>query len=73
MPVRFENIYRGLRDGLTEPLPTRILILRALDTIFGFLSYESKLNFRTLPKVAYGFGLLHAARQAKYLGVDLSR
>lgn len=70
MPVKLENIVRGLRDGLTEPLPTRILIVRALDTIFGFLSYEAKLNFRTLTRVPYGFGLLHAARQAKRLGVE---
>ena len=56
-------------DSLIEPMPTRLLALRALDSIFNFLSYENKLRVRSVSRSQYGFGLLHAGRLAVRLGI----
>lgn len=56
--------------ALREPLPARFLVVRALDVLFDFLSYESKLTLRSVPRAHYGFGLLHAARLASRLGMS---
>lgn len=58
----------GLR-ALSEPVPTRLLAVRALDALFDFLPYETKINLRSVARAHYGFGLLHAARLASRLGV----
>lgn len=56
-------------DSLIEPMPTRLLALRALDSIFNFLSYENKLRVRSVTRSQYGFGLLQAGRLAARLGI----
>jgi hypothetical protein len=55
--------------ALREPVPTRLLLLRALDSVFDFLRYDTKIALRSVPRAHYGFGLLHAARLASRLGV----
>lgn len=63
-----QKVRAGL-DSLIEPMPTRLLVLRALDSVFNFLSYETKLRVRSITRSQYGFGLLQAARLAARLGV----
>ncbi len=53
---------------LSEPVPLRFLLLRALDRRFDFLGYRWKLNLGSLPYPEYGYGLLNAALLAKRLG-----
>jgi hypothetical protein len=67
--VKLSQLVRAGMDSLTEPMPTRILALRALDSVFNFLSYETKLRVRSIPRSQYGFGLLQAGRLAARLDI----
>jgi hypothetical protein len=67
--MKLAQLIRAGRDSLSEPTPTRFLVLRALDSVFNFLSYEAKLRVRSIPRSQYGFGLLHAGRIAARLGI----
>jgi hypothetical protein len=51
-----------------QPLPARLLLLRVLDSLIGFLPYETKLSLESIARPNYGYCLLQAARLAKKLG-----
>jgi hypothetical protein len=70
MPTRLSHLIRSAAGALNEPLPARFIALRALDTLFDFLPYERKIALRSVPRAHYGFGLLHAARLARRLGIN---
>ena len=67
--MKFRQLIRAGLDSLSEPAPTRILVVRALDSVFNFLSYEGKLGVRSITRSQYGFGLLQAGRLAARLGI----
>ncbi len=67
--ARLSGLLRAGMLSLREPTPMRLLTLRALDAVFDFLSYEAKINVRSVPRPQYLFGLLHSAREAARLGV----
>jgi hypothetical protein len=59
----------ALRRCLQEPIPSRYLLLRALDRRFGFVrSYQSKLDYGTVDRVHYGHCMLQSATLARKLG-----
>jgi hypothetical protein len=68
--MKLGQLIRAGVDSLSEPTPTRFLVLRALDSVFDFLSYESKLRVRSITRSQYGFGLLQAGRLAARLGIS---
>ena len=67
--MKLRQLIRAGLDSLSEPAPTRFLVLRALDTVFNFLSYDAKLRVRSVTRSQYGFGLLQAGRLATKLGI----
>ena len=67
--MKFRQLIRAGLESLGEPVPARFLVVRALDSVFNFLSYEAKLGVRSITRSQYGFGLLHAGRLAKRLDV----
>ena len=67
--MKLRQLVRAGLDSVSEPTPTRFLVLRALDSVFNFLSYEAKLRVRSVTRSQYGFGLLQAARLAARLGI----
>jgi hypothetical protein len=67
--MKLAALIRAGLDSLSEPTPTRFLVLRALDSVFNFLSYEAKLRVRSVTRSQYGFGLLQAGRLAARLGI----
>ena len=67
--MKLAQLVRAGLDFLMEPIPTRVLALRALNSAFNFLSYEAKLRVRSISRSQYGFGLLQAAHLAARLGV----
>jgi hypothetical protein len=67
--MKLKQLFRAGSDALLEPMPTRLLVLRALDSVFNFLSYETKLQVRSITRSQYGFGLLEAGRLAARLGI----
>jgi hypothetical protein len=67
--MKFSQLIRAGLDSLSEPVPTRILILRAVDSVFNVLDYETKLRVRSITRSQYGFGLLQAGRLAARLGI----
>jgi hypothetical protein len=67
--MKFRQLVRAGLDSLSEPAPTRILVLRTLDSVFNFLGYEAKLRVRSITRSQYGFGLLQAGRLAARIGV----
>jgi hypothetical protein len=68
--MKLKHLIRAGADSVSEPTPIRFLVLRALDSVFNFLSYESKLRVRSITRSQYGFGLLHAGRLAARLGIQ---
>jgi hypothetical protein len=64
------NRLRGaLHRSLHEPIPSRYLLLRALDRRFGLVkSYQSKLDYGTVDRVHYGHCMLQSATLARKLG-----
>ena len=62
--MKLRQLIRAGLDSLSEPAPTRFLVLRALDTVFNFLSYDAKLRVRSVTRSQYGFGLLQAGSLA---------
>ncbi|MGQ0734668.1 MAG: hypothetical protein ACT4QD_13565 [Acidobacteriota bacterium] len=69
LKLRPGEIVRAALRSVSDPAPTRLLLLKALDAVFNFLSFEAKIRVRSVPKAPYGFGLLHSARLAARLGV----
>jgi len=67
--MKLRQLIRAGLDSLGEPVPARFLVVRALDSIFNFLSYETKLRVRSITRSQYGFGLLQAGRLAKRIGI----
>lgn len=67
--MRLKQLIHAGLDSLSEPIPSRILLLRVLDSVFNFLGYETKLRVRSITRSQYGFGLLHAGRLAARLGI----
>ena len=67
--MKLKQLVQAGLDSLGEPTPTRLVVLRALDSVFNFLSYEAKLRVRSITRSQYGFGLLHAGRLAARLGI----
>jgi hypothetical protein len=67
--MKLKQLIRAGLDSLSEPTPMRFLVLRVIDSVFNFLSYEAKLRVRSVPRSQYGFGLLQAGRLAARLGV----
>ena len=67
--MKVAQLIRAGLDSLSEPTPTRFVVLRALDSMFNFLSYENKLRVRSITRSQYGFGLLQAGRLAARLGM----
>jgi hypothetical protein len=67
--MKFRQMVRAGLDSLSEPVPTRILALRTLDSVFNFLGYEAKLRVRSITRSQYGFGLLQAGRLAARIGI----
>lgn len=67
--MKLAQLVRAGLDSLMEPLPTRLLALRVLDSVFNFLSYEAKLRVRSISRSQYGFGLLEACRLAERLRI----
>ena len=67
--MKLKHLFQAGFDALVEPMPTRLLALRALDSMFNFLPYETKLQLRSISRSQYGFGLLQAGRLAAGLGV----
>jgi len=67
--MKLKQLFQAGFDALMEPLPTRLLALRALDAVFNFLPYEKKLQLRSITRSQYGFGLLQAARLAARLRI----
>jgi hypothetical protein len=67
--LTFDKLLRAGVVSLGEPIPTRLLMLRAFDAVFDVLGYEAKVNLHSVPKAHYGYGLLHSARQAARLGL----
>ena len=68
--MKLRQLIRAGLDSLSEPTPARFLVVRALDSVFNFLSYETKLRVRSVTRSQYGFGLLHAGRLAAHLGIS---
>ena len=67
--MTFRRLIRAGLDSLGEPTSTRFLVVRALDSVFNFLSYEAKLRVRSITRSQYGFGLLQAGRLATRVGI----
>ena len=67
--MKLRQLFQAGFDALVEPMPTRLLILRALDSVFNFFPYETKLQLRSISRSQYGFGLLQAGRLAAGLGI----
>ena len=42
--MKFAQLIRAGLNYLSEPTPTRFVVLRALNSVFNFLSYETKLR-----------------------------
>jgi hypothetical protein len=62
-----QNVVTNFLFG--EPIPTRFLILRALERRFGFLnSYRRRLDYGMVDRPPYGHCMLHAAILARKLG-----
>lgn len=55
--------------ALAEPVPTRFLVLRLLDRVFGFLSYKDKIRYGSVERPHYGYGVRQAALLARKLGL----
>jgi hypothetical protein len=62
-----QSIVSSWASFLSEPIPARFIALRAFDSLFNFLSYESKLRVGSVQRSNYGFGLLEAGRLAASL------
>lgn len=54
---------------LSDPIPTRYLVLRYLDRRLDLLSYADKLRWNTIERPHYGHSLLQSALLAKRLSV----
>jgi hypothetical protein len=63
-----KGMIRRVLQALAEPVPARFLALRALDQWLNFLRYPAKLKYGSVERPGYGYGLLHAALQARKLG-----
>ncbi len=64
------NPLRRLVRGLvtTDPVSSRVLLIRALDRRFDFLRYPTKVRLGSIDRPHYGYGLLQAASLARKLG-----
>jgi hypothetical protein len=62
------HLVKQITRVLTEPVPLRFLLLRWFDRRLDLVDYPSKLNIGSLDYANYGYGLLHAAYQARKLG-----
>ena len=67
--MNVSQLFRAGLASLSEPVPARFIALRAFDSVFNVLSYESKLRFGSVQRANYGFGLLEAGRLAASLGI----
>ena len=68
--MNVSQLFRAGLASLSEPIPARFIALRAFDSLFNFLSYESKLRVGSVQRSNYGFGLLEAGRLAASLGIE---
>lgn len=67
--MKLEQLIRAGLDSLSEPVPMRFLMLRAVDAVSHCLSYEAQLRLRSITRSQYGFGLLQASRLAARIGI----